>query len=147
LLLVGAEETDLDPLKSETRNLINAHKKIFATGYQLDVRPFFAISDILVFPSYREGFPNVVLQAGAMNLPSIVSNINGCNEIISDGYNGLIVPPKDKNKLEDSILQLSNNLNLRIGMSKVSRLNIEKKYSRLKMWETILNEYKDLEVL
>ena len=49
----------------------------------------------LVFPSYREGFPNVVMQAGAMGLPSIVTDINGCNEIIEDGKNGLIILPKD----------------------------------------------------
>jgi len=50
-------------------------------GYKNDVRPYFAISNVLVFPSYREGFPNVVMQSGSMGVPSIVSNINGCNEI------------------------------------------------------------------
>lgn len=58
------------------------------------MRPWLAASDVLVFPSYREGFPNVVIEAGAMDLPSIVSDINGCNEIIVDGENGIIVPSK-----------------------------------------------------
>ena len=44
-----------------------------------------------MFPSYREGFPNVVMQAGAMGLPSVVSDINGCNEIIENNINGLVI--------------------------------------------------------
>ena len=55
---------------------------------------FFYMSDCLVFPSYREGFPNVPMQGGAMGLPAIVSNINGCNEIITHQQNGLIVAVK-----------------------------------------------------
>src|SRR5690606_3688886 len=82
LLLVGALETELDPLRPETVAEINANPNIIAVGFQKDVRPYFAVSQALVFPSYREGFPNVVMQAGAMGLPGIVSDINGCNEII-----------------------------------------------------------------
>ncbi len=96
LLLVGPMETDLDPLKDKTLELIKNHPKIFTTGYQNDVRPYFAVSDVLAFPSYREGFPNVVMQANAMNLPAIVSDINGCNEIVENGKNGVIIPVKDK---------------------------------------------------
>lgn len=91
LLLVGPLESDLDPLKEETLKEITANPNIISVGFQKDVRPFFA----LVFPSYREGFPNVVMQAGAMELPSIVSDINGCNEIIIEGENGSIIPVKN----------------------------------------------------
>jgi glycosyltransferase involved in cell wall biosynthesis len=82
LLLVGPFEKELDPLKETTFQAIQENEKIYTTGYQEDVRPYFAITNALAFPSYREGFPNVVMQAGAMNLPAIVTNINGCNEII-----------------------------------------------------------------
>ena len=101
LLLVGPLETDLDPLQAETLHAIKNNPNIIAVGYQNDVRPYFAISDVLVFPSYREGFPNVVMQAGAMGLPSIVTDINGCNEIIIHGVNGLIIPPKDSKVLSN----------------------------------------------
>ena len=57
------------------------------------------MSDVFVFPSYREGFPNVVIEAGAMDLPSIVTDINGSREIIEEGKNGLIVPPRDEDAL------------------------------------------------
>ncbi|MFT5243196.1 MAG: glycosyltransferase involved in cell wall biosynthesis, partial [Psychroserpens sp.] len=95
LILVGWRESELDPLLPETENTLKQNKHIIEVGYQPDVRPYFAISDVLVFPSYREGFPNVVMQAGAMKVPSIVTNINGCNEIIREGENGVIIKVKD----------------------------------------------------
>ena len=82
LLLIGLFEPDLDPLLPETVNQIKTHPAIDYVGRQSDVRPYLAASDIFVFPSYREGFPNVVLEAGALGLPSIVTDINGSNEII-----------------------------------------------------------------
>ena len=72
-------------------------------GYQNDVRPFLVASDALVFPSYREGFPNVVIQAGAMGLPAIVTDINGCNEIVLPDLNGVIIPSKDEQALYESM--------------------------------------------
>ena len=112
LLLVGGLENDLDPLNPETLAEINQNKDIISVGFQQDVRPFFAISDALAFPSYREGFPNVVMQAGAMGLPSIVSDINGCNEIIIEGENGLIIPSKNVKKLKEKMLTLAKDKNL-----------------------------------
>ena len=84
LLLVGPFEKDLDPIPERTEKAIISHPAINHVGFQSDVRPWLEKSDILAFPSYREGFPNVVLQAGAMGLPCIVSDINGCNEIIKN---------------------------------------------------------------
>jgi glycosyltransferase involved in cell wall biosynthesis len=103
LLLVGPFEEDLNPLQPETISIINSNSSIISVGYQNDVRPYFTISDALVFPSYREGFPNVVMQAGAMNLPSIVTNINGCNEIIIQNENGVIIPVKEEKELFNSM--------------------------------------------
>lgn len=99
LILVGGMEENLDPLKPETIRKIKANPAIDEVGRQDDVRPWFAASDTLVFPSYREGFPNVVIEAGAMRLPSIVTDINGSREIIIDGKNGVIIPPRDSEAL------------------------------------------------
>ena len=96
LHLVGGFEHELDPLAWDVEQVIKQNEAIIAWGFQMDVRSFFAAADALVFPSYREGFPNVVLQAGAMELPSIVTDISGCNEIIQDGVNGRIIPPRDE---------------------------------------------------
>ena len=99
LILVGGKEESLDPLNPATLREIESNPAIEEAGVQKDVRPWFAASDALVFPSYREGFPNVVIEAGAMRLPSIVTDINGSREIIIDGKNGVIIPPRDSEAL------------------------------------------------
>lgn len=96
LLLVGRFEKELDPLKAETLNVIDKHISIELLGpkYGDELLAYYAASDCFVFPSYREGFPNTVMEAGAMGLPSIVTDINGSREIIIDGKNGVIIPSK-----------------------------------------------------
>lgn len=99
LILVGPEESELDPLKPEVLEMISKCDAIDAVGMQKDVRPWFVASDVAILASYREGFPNVVIEAGAMGLPQIVTDINGAREIIENGKNGVIIPPKDASSL------------------------------------------------
>lgn len=94
LLLVGAEDVTA-PIGVEVLSRISACPDIVQVGFLKDIRPPLACSDVLVLPSYREGFPNVLLQAGAMELPVIATNVNGSNEIVEQGVNGWLVPPKD----------------------------------------------------
>lgn len=135
LLLVGPAEPELDPLLPETVQRIAQNRNIITVGLQKDVRPYFAISQALVFPSYREGFPNVVLQAGAMELPSIVSNINGCNEIIQEGVNGVIIPSKDGEALLQAMKMFLSRREEISAWSRQAREVIERKYSREVVWE------------
>ena len=144
LLLVGGLENDLDPLNPETLVEINQNKDIISVGFQQDVRSFFAIADALIFPSYREGFPNVVMQAGAMGLPSIVSDINGCNEIIIEGENGLIIPSKNVEKLKEKMLTLAKDKNLYTKLKGNSRRMIENRYEQSVVWNALLEEYEGL---
>jgi len=141
LLLVGPLETELDPLLPSTIEAIENVKKIIAVGYQNDVRLYFAIANCLVFPSYREGFPNVVMQAGAMGLPSIVSNINGCNEIIVKGENGLIIPPKDEKSLYDAMLTFMEDEDFYAKLKQNARSMIVERYEQKVVWEALLKEY------
>ena len=103
LVLVGPREDELDPVLPETLDRINQGNGIDAVGSQSDVRPFYCQADALVFPSYREGFPNVIIEAGAMGLPSIVTDINGSREIIINGENGVIIPPRDEQALYEAM--------------------------------------------
>ncbi len=144
LLLVGSEEPDLDPLQELTRKEIKNNPNIITTGWVDDVRPYLAISDIFIFPSYREGFPNVVLQAGAMGLPSIVTDINGCNEIITNGHNGLIIPINNVKALQDAMHSLLQHPDIRQKMSEKAREEIESKYKQEVVWAALLAEYKSL---
>ncbi len=106
LILVGSHEDHLDPLKHETLARIKACKAIECVGRQSDVRPWFAASDVAILASYREGFPNVVIEAGAMGLPQIVTDINGANEIIIEDVNGTIVPPQNSDALYDAMKRM-----------------------------------------
>ncbi|MCM4158759.1 glycosyltransferase family 4 protein [Antarcticibacterium flavum] len=146
LLLVGPLEEDLDPLKPATLEEIEKNPKIFTTGYQQDVRPYLAISNVLAFPSYREGFPNVVMQAGAMGLPAIVSDINGCNEIIKQDKNGIIIPVKDQEALYYAMKSLINDEIRRKSLSAGARDEICSKYDRKEFWKILKEEYELLEV-
>ena len=124
--------------------MIDSLFNIHFYGFQKDIRPFIKLSDALVFPSYREGFPNVPMQAAAMGLPQIVSDINGCNEIVISGVTGLIVPPKNSHALFDAMIELSNNHDLRNQMAINSRPIIVNCYSRQNILKSIENEYNNL---
>ncbi|MCM4157101.1 glycosyltransferase family 4 protein [Gramella sp. AN32] len=145
LLLVGPFEQELDPINQDTMDSINNNLKIFTTGYQVDVRPYFAISDVLTFPSYREGFPNVVMQANAMSIPAIVSDINGCNEIVDNNVNGIIIPVKDAKHLKKAMHQLYLDRELRLKLSLRSRDLMKEHYERKVFWQILLKQYKELE--
>lgn len=144
LLLVGPLEQELDPLHPDTLEEIENNPDIISVGFQKDVRPYFAISDALAFPSYREGFPNVVMQAGAMELPSIVSDINGCNEIIIENQNGVIVPVKNSEKLGEAMERMKSDTDYYQKLKMNARPMIESRYEQSVIWDALLSEYKKL---
>jgi len=142
LLLVGNEEPELDPLLPQIQQEIQNNPNIITTGWVEDVRPYLAVSDVFVFPSYREGMPNVVLQAGAMGLPQIVTDINGSNEIIIDKENGLIIPVKDTKALLDAMQNIYTDNDLRNTLAKNARELILSRFEQQLVWDALLAEYK-----
>lgn len=145
LLLVGSLETELDPVLPETLDEIKQNPNIISVGFQDDVRPYFAIANTLVFPSYREGFPNAVMQAGAMGLPSIVTDINGCNEIIKEGENGIIIPVKNSPAIYKAMKKITQDQAFRTHLQQNARSLIVTRYEQKVVWDAILAEYKSLE--
>lgn len=144
LLLVGYYDTLTAELSPETESEIQTNENIILLEWQNDVRPYVSISDALAFPSYREGFPNTVLQASAMKTPSIVSNINGCNEIIKNGYNGVIIPVKNVKALQDAMEKLFSDAVFYQSLVKNSRTTICENYERHYVWKSLLEEYNKL---
>ena len=143
LLLVGPFEQDLDPIEENILQEIEHNPAILSVGFQHDVRPYLAISQALAFPSYREGFPNVPMQAGCFGLPSIVTNINGCNEIIRHGENGLIVPPKSTDELYNAMLAFISDKESFAHMKSQARQMIVDRYEQTHFWELLLQEYQE----
>lgn len=141
LLLLGYYEQERDPLNEDTLRMIKENPSIIERGFIKDIRPYLLFSSFLVFPSYREGFPNVVLQAAAMQLPAIVTDINGCNEIIQNNYNGLIIPKKNSEALEEAIQYLIENKSVLKNMKSSSRNFVVENFSREIIWNELLNMY------
>ncbi|RYC51433.1 glycosyltransferase family 4 protein [Flagellimonas olearia] len=142
LLLVGAPEKKLDPILPENEDYIKKSDFIIEVGWQTDVRPFFSISNSLIFPSYREGFPNVVMQACAMGIPSVVTNINGCNELIRDKKNGLVIPVKNIPELKSAMVNIMCENDLE-SSNEIRQFMIDN-YSRNYVHNEILLNYRSL---
>ena len=145
LVLVGTFEEKLDPIKTETKREIDNNPNIEWVGRQADVRPFYEQADAFVFPSYREGFPNTVLEAGAMGLPSIVTNINGANEIIIPGENGLIIPSKDAESLYKAMQRFIDDPELVKKMADNARKMVIDRYEQKYIWGELLEVYHSFE--
>ena len=144
LLLVGRYEEKLDPILPEIKRLIENSDSIEAVGQQKDVRSFYEQSDVLVFPSYREGFPNVVIEAGAMELPSIVTDINGSREIVEHGKNGLIVPSCDEQALYDAMKWMVEHPGDRKQMEKNARPMVASRFEQSFVRQCLKDYYKEI---
>lgn len=144
LMIVGPFEQDLDPLPEGVVKFLKEDKRVILAGFQRDVRPWLMASDVFVFPSHREGFPNVVMQACLLQVPCIVSDINGCNEIISHDATGLIVPVKNIAALTQAMLRLFEDERLRKSLSVAARDFVSAHYDREYIWEEIRKEYVNL---
>ena len=146
LCMVGKFEEHLDPLKETTLRVINENSSICACGprYGDELLLEYMSSDCFVMPSYREGFPNTVLEAGALGLPSVVTDINGSREIIINGENGLIVPPKDADALYIAMKQMLLDSNLRNRMAANSRSLIESRFEKNYVQQCLIDYYKEI---
>ena len=131
--LVGPYEDSLDPIDSESRQLIGvADNGLETVGAKSgdELLAYYAVADCFVMPSYREGFPNTVLEAGAMGLPSIVTDINGSREIVKQGENGVIVPSKDADALFEAMLRMMNDKDARERMAGNARKMIADRFEQ-----------------
>ncbi len=103
LVLLGEFEQQLNPISQETIQTIREHPKIIQIDWTDHVPHYLALADVLVHASHREGFPNVLLEAGAMQVPVICSDIIGNIDLISQQKTGLIFPVKDAAVLREAL--------------------------------------------
>lgn len=160
LLLVGRYEENLDPVKDSTKAVIDSNDSIIAAGPQYgdDLLVHYAATDCFVLPSYREGFPNTPIEAGAMGLPSIVTDINGSREIIVDelaGYesenmkvrvcsNGIVVPSKDIDSLYEAMRMMVENNSMRNEMVLNARKMIGDRFEQGFVRKCLFDFYKEI---
>lgn len=144
LLLLGDQEPHLDPLDEKYVQLLTSHHAIISCGFQKDIRPYLAASQVLVFPSYREGFPNVPMQAGAMGCALILSDINGCNEIVNHGKDGWLVSVKNVSALTAAMMEARNNPIKTRLFAETIKEKIVTGYAQSYLWNCMLQEYQQL---
>lgn len=147
LVLVGPFEDDVDPVPEDVRKYIQEAPEIITTGEVLGkgLLAWYAASDCFVLPSYREGFPNTVLEAGAMGLPSIVTDINGSREIISDRVNGLVVPTHNSEALLEAMRKMLIDDDFRTGAASVSREMISSRFEQGYVRKCLYGFYKAIQ--
>lgn len=124
------------PLKKELEDLsekLNIKEKIIFTGFRSDIKEILSAVDLLVIPSLLEGFPMVTLEAMAMAKPIIATNINGITEQITDGVNGILVPPKDPAALAKSVIRVLNDRDYARSLGLLAREKVEQEFSVEKM--------------
>jgi glycosyltransferase involved in cell wall biosynthesis len=144
LVLVGSFEEKLDPLDEEIMKLIKNHPGIILAGWHDDVEYYMHIAGLLVHASYREGFPNVVLQAGAMKCPVVCSRIEGNIDIVDEGVNGVIFTAGDE---ADLFHKLKMAISDPAGMKKKAELlrkKIEESFDRCFVQEKLRQKYESL---
>lgn len=141
LLIVGLMDVTASPT-ADVLEVVNSHPRIHCVGFKNDIRPYIFASDVLVLPSYREGFPNVVLQAMALEKPVVVTNVSGANEVVKPGYTGWVVPIRDSYSLGVAMLESmeSEQDGLR-AMGKRGRSIVVNRYERSWYLEQLLEFY------
>ena len=144
LLLVGPLEPEHDPLPPQTLEAIRTDPHIRFIGYCARPEQYLAVTDVFCIPSYREGFPIVVIEAAAMAVPSVGSDITGLRDSIVDGSTGLLVPVKDVEGLCAGLRRLLGDEPLRRAMGEAARTRVRNQFDAKVVNASVLAEYERL---
>jgi glycosyltransferase involved in cell wall biosynthesis len=143
LVLQGHYE-DVDPLCDDVMETIKTRVNIHHIHFNRSANVAYAASDILAFPSHREGFGNVALEASAMLLPIVSYDVIGCRESVSHNVSGFLVEKENENDLFNKLLLLINDKNLRDKMGKMGRKRIEAEFKSEVVWDGLIEFYNQL---
>jgi len=143
LLMVGDFETG-DPVPVEYAQKITEHPRIIRTGFVPDVAPYYPLMDLLAFPSYREGFPNVPMEAAVAEVPTVGYRATGTIDAVQDGITGTIVPCGDTPALRAALWRYLEQPELLRQHAQAARERVEREFRREPIWELLLAEYRQL---
>lgn len=128
LLLVGWFDDGEDALDRGIRERIESHPRVIQTGFVQDTAPFYSAMDVLVLPSWREGFPNAVLEAAASGIPVVATNCTGSCDAVVPGITGLLVPPGDSAAICEAVLSILHDPPLSGAMATAARAWVADNY-------------------
>ncbi len=141
LIIQGRFELE-DPLKPQTVRAIERNPQIHLAGWCNDVERYFAAADIFAFPSYREGFGNVAIEAAAMELPVVAFSVVGVRESVVDGVTGILCPTISPEPLKRALLKLIDNPELRAQYAAAGRARAVAEFDSRIVWQDLLEHYR-----
>ncbi|WP_263357812.1 glycosyltransferase family 4 protein [Acidicapsa ligni] len=144
LLLVGWFDAAEDALEERWRERIAGHPRILHVGFVADTASYYRAMDMLILPTHREGFPNVVLEAAASGLPVISTECTGARDAVLPQVTGLLVPPRDVRAIGDAILALVQDSEMRLRMGAAGRNWVMRGFSRDRVLELAVRFYQEL---
>ncbi len=142
LLIIGHTEPQ-DPVCATVLEVLENDPRIatIAAVENTDMPYYYSIMDLLVLPSYREGFPNVVLEAAAMEVPTVATKATGCVDAVKDGETGTLVSPKDALALAQAIQAYVEDKELLLKHGRAARRRVLSDFRQTAIWEALHQEY------
>lgn len=141
LVIAGPLEPQ-DPIAPEVHEQLLDDPRVRLVGAVADTPRLYAAVDVVVLPTYREGFPNVPLEASAMRRPVIATRIPGCIDAVQDGRTGALVPPKDPEALSTAMLAYRS-AELREAQGEAGRQRVLASFARDIIWRRLAETYAD----
>jgi glycosyltransferase involved in cell wall biosynthesis len=144
-LIIGPyDEEKPDALRPEVAERYGVAANCHFVGMRNDMPELYALMDVLVLPSYREGFPRAPMEASAMGVPTMVTDIRGCRETVDHGENGLLFPVGDADALGQSLIALLRDDERRTQMGDTGRRIAEDRFDEQQVFDRVLSEYERL---
>jgi glycosyltransferase involved in cell wall biosynthesis/ribosomal protein S18 acetylase RimI-like enzyme len=140
---LGDSDTDKDGAIGAEEMAAQGDRFLFP-GWQEDVRPYLAMMDLFVLPSWREGLPRSAVEAAAMGRPLVLTDIRGCREVVSDGVEGVLVPPRNAASLTEAIVRLLEDPDLREKMGAAARATALERFDERRVADTVVRSYREL---
>lgn len=142
--LVVGERDSRDGIPEALMKRLKDDPRVHLAGFQFDPAEAYAAMDLCVLPTYREGFPNVLLEAAAMEVPVVATRVTGCVDAVQDGVTGTLVPPRQPEVLQRAISRYLNDPQLRKRHGKAGRKRALRDFRPQDIWEALYEEYVSL---
>jgi glycosyltransferase involved in cell wall biosynthesis len=143
LVLVGPTEPE-DPVPPEVLRALEADPRVHLLGFTEDTPALYEAFDLVALPTYREGFPNVLLEAAAMELPVVSTEVDGCVDAVVPGVTGELVPARDADALRRAIEGYLGDPERRRAHGVAARARVETRFEQQRLWEAIESLYREL---
>ena len=144
LLLVGWFDQSDDAVSADLRQKIESHPRIIHTGYVVDTAPYYRAMEVMVLPTWREGFPNVVLEAAATGIPVITTISTGSRDAVLPEVTGLLIPAGYPEAIAEAVLRLLRNPDDRFRMGRAARVWVLERFVNGRVLGLTVRFYRNL---